>query len=141
MDNFLTKEKAMIITEPFYNLFRAGKRDWDVGFDSMADDWKAYYTNTEFRNKTETRNFLKGFFDLIPDINVEIKHVLVDEDFAIFRTELSGTPKGDWVVPYTGRSFHVMDLDIHRIKDGKLIELYHVEDWFLGVNQLTGKAK
>jgi steroid delta-isomerase-like uncharacterized protein len=106
---------------------------------SLADDWKAYYNNNEYRTKEETREFLQKFFEEIPDINVDIKQIAVEGDIITVRSEMTGTPKGDFLgVPHSGRSFRIMTIDFNRVKDGKLIELYHVESWTTAIEQLRG---
>ncbi len=138
-EKIMTNEEALSILEPFYNLFRAQKRDWNKALESLDDSWKAYYSNNEYRDKNDTQQCLQGFFDLIPDINVEIKQISVDNDVIAVRSELTGTPKGDFLVPYTGRSFKIMTVDFNRVKDGKLVELYHSEDWETARQQLSGE--
>lgn len=137
--NRLTKEQAMAILEPFYNLFRADKRDWDKALAILDEDWKAYYTNTAYRTRSETQDYIQGLFDLVPDIQVEIKDLIIGEDSIAVRSELSGTPKADFMVPYSGRKFSIMTIDINRIKDGKIMELYHAEDWGTAIKQLSGQ--
>ena len=129
----------MALIEPFYNLFRADKRDWEKGFASLADDWKSYDGNDTYRNKADTRGFLEGLFSQVPDINVENLQVMVEGDWIAVRSELTGTPSGEFFgVPHTGRSFHIMAIDFNRHKDGKLVELYHDENWLIAIAQLRG---
>ena len=42
-------------------------------------------------------------------------------------------------VPHSGRSFKIMTIDIHTVKDGKLVTAHHVEDWASALRQLAGK--
>ena len=136
----ITHEEALAIITPFYDLFRADKRDWDKALAVLDDNWKAYYTNEKFRGKTETRPFLQGLFDLVPDIDVEILQLVVEDGVIAARCELSGTPKDDFMVPHSGKSFSIMTIDIHRVnEDGKIIELYHAEDWMTAIEQLSVK--
>jgi len=139
METKMTKEEAMAIIEPFYNLFRANKRDWDKAMSILSDDWRAYYTNTEYRSRTDTRPYLQGLFDLVPDINVDIKQIIIDGDSIAVRSELSGTPNADFLVPYSGNYFSIMTIDINIIKDGKIDRLYHAEDWGTAIKQLSEK--
>jgi predicted ester cyclase len=134
----LTHEEARAIIEPFYDLFRTDKRDWDKGLAVLDDNWKGYYTNNKFRNKTETRPFLKGLFDIVPDIDVEILALYLDGNTVSARCELSGTPVQDFMVPYSGRKFSIMTIDIHKIENGKIVELHHAEDWSTAIRQLQG---
>jgi predicted ester cyclase len=133
-----TEARALI--EPFYDLFRSKERDWDAGFAVLAEDWRSYYTNNQYRTKADTRPYVEGLFDLVPDIAVDIHQVTVDGPVIAVRSELSGTPKSDFMVPYSGRSFTIMTIDLHRVgPDGKLATLYHLEDWGTAVKQLKGE--
>ena len=38
-------------------------------------------------------------------------------------------------VPHGGKSFRIMSIDIHTVKDGKLQRAYHVEDWIGAARQ------
>ena len=135
----LTHDQALAVIAPFYDLFRADKRDWDKGMDSLAHDWKSYDGNDTFRDKTETRKFLEGFFAAVPDIHVENLQVIVEGEWIAVRSELTGTPKGElFGVPHTGRRFHIMAVDFNRHKDGKLVELLHCENWVIAIAQLRG---
>ncbi len=138
-DSELTYDEALALITPFYNLFRTDKRDWEAGFDSLAEDWRSYDGNDTYRGKADTRVFLEGFFDAIPDINVVNLQLTIQGDVIAVRSELTGTPKGDFFgVPHTGRSFHIMACDFNRVRDGKVVELYHCENWAIAVAQLRG---
>jgi len=137
----MDRDLARATIEPFYDLFRTQRRDWERGLAVLAPGWKGYYTNDEYRTKDDTRPFLQGLFDLVPDIDVRILHVSVDAETIAVRSELSGTPAGDFLVPHTGRSFRIMTIDLHTVgADGLLTELFHVEDWSSASRQLIGSA-
>jgi predicted ester cyclase len=138
MEN-LTKEQALTIIEPFYNLFRSDKRDWDKALAILDEGWKAYYTNTDYRTVADTREYIQGLFELVPDIQVKILDLIIDGETIAVRSELSGTPKADFLVPYSGKKFSIMTIDINKTKDGKIMELYHAEDWGTAIKQLSGQ--
>jgi predicted ester cyclase len=135
----LTKDQALTIIEPFYNLFRSDKRDWDKAIAILDDGWKAYYTNTDYRTVADTREYIQGLFELVPDIQVKILDLIIDGETIAVRSELSGTPKADFLVPYSGKKFSIMTIDINKTKDGKIMELYHAEDWGTAIKQLSGQ--
>jgi predicted ester cyclase len=139
MGNILTREQAFEIITPFYNLFRSDVRDWNKGFGILADNWRSYYTNDKFRTKEDTRPYLEGLFEIVPDINVDIKEYHVVDDMVAVRSELSGTPVKDFMVPHSGNKFSIMTIDFNKIKDGKIYELHHLEDWGTAINQLSNK--
>ena len=58
----------------------------------------------------------------------------------VVRSRATGTPKGAFFgVDGQGRSFDIMTIDIHEIKNGLISRTYHVEDWAGALNQLKGK--
>jgi len=137
----LSREQAAELIEPFYNLFRWNRRDWEAGFAVLSDSWRSYYTNVDYRTREETRPYIAGLFELVPDIDVEILDLQVADDTIVVRTELSGTPARDFMVPHSGRRFHIMTIDLHRVENGKIVELHHLEDWGTAIKQLTGAEK
>ncbi|MCK8058465.1 MULTISPECIES: ester cyclase [unclassified Fusibacter] len=139
----ITKDRALEIITPFYDLFRSDKRDWEKGFDSLHDDWVSRDGNgpNAFRTKDQTKEYLGNFFKMIPDINVKNLDVFVNGEWIIVRSELTGTPAGDQFLgePVTGKPFHIMALDMNRVdENGKLVELYHCENWAIAIMQVRG---
>ncbi len=81
-------------------------------------------------------NFAKS----IPDMRFDIKEVLVAGNRVIVRGEVSGTPSGElFGVPHTGRSFRIIALDIQTIRDGRIAQTYHLENWLSALGQLRAK--
>ncbi|MBU0552452.1 ester cyclase [Myxococcota bacterium] len=79
-----------------------------------------------------------GFGRLIPDLRWEIQDVLVAGDRLIVRSRATGTPTGAFFgVPYGGRSFDIMAIDIHTVEAGRLVKVHHVEDWATALRQLA----
>jgi predicted ester cyclase len=135
----ITHEEALALINPFYNLFRSDKRDWEKGMACLSEDWKSYDGNDTFRNKADTKPFLEGLFSIVPDIYVNTLQVAVEDDWIAVRSELTGTPAKEFFgVPPSGRKFHIMAVDFNRHKDGKLVELFHCENWAIAIAQLRG---
>jgi hypothetical protein len=42
-------------------------------------------------------------------------------------------------VPFTGKAFSIMSIDIHTIRDGRIQTTFHLEDWAGALRQLTGQ--
>lgn len=82
-----------------------------------------------------------GYFaKLIPDLNWKVVEIIQAGDRVIVRGRGSGTPKGPFFgVDGKGKSFDILSIDIHVIKDGKIAKTYHVEDWVGAIRQLKGK--
>ena len=137
----MEQAEARALIDPFYNLFRADERDWEAGFAVLAEDWKSYYTNDLYRTKADTRPYIEGLFEIVPDINVTILQTVVEGNTVAVRSELTGTPNRDFMVPYSGKTFSIMTIDIHSVTDnGQLQTLHHLEDWGTAIRQLGGNT-
>ena len=65
----------------------------------------------------------------IPDLSVKVDLLLADGDFVTDRWVATGTQTGELMgVPPSNKSFTVTGIDIWRIENGKLKELWHQED-------------
>jgi predicted ester cyclase len=83
---------------------------------------------------------LAGFGKAIPDLQWDIKEVLVAGSKVVVRGEASGTPAGEFFgMPHTGRSFRIMSIDVHTVADGRIVHSHHVEDWAGALRQLSAK--
>ncbi len=81
-----------------------------------------------------------GFGKLIPDLNWSVQEMIQEGDKIVVRGRATGTPKGPlFGVDGKGRSFDILTIDIHTVKDGKIVRTFHVEDWAGALRQLSGK--
>jgi len=138
----MTVEQARKQVAPFYEMLNqpAIKDIKALSEQALSPDWKSYSSETDFKGRDGFVAQVGGFGKLIPDLKWDIKDVLVDGNRIIVRSEASGTPVGPFFgVPASGKSFKIMTIDIHTIKDGKAITAHHVEDWAGALRQLSAK--
>ena len=107
----------------------------------MADNWVSI---GDYSGKTKSPGAfvsqIGGFGNLIPDMNWEMIEVIETGDKVIVRGRATGTPQGPMFgIDGQGRGFDIMSIDIHTIKDGKIVDTHHVEDWASALRQLSGK--
>lgn len=79
---------------------------------------------------------------VVPDLTWVPQEVIALEDGRfVVRGLASGTPVGPFfgVDPPTGRSFSIMSIDILTLEDGKIVNIYHLEDWTSAIAQLTAE--
>lgn len=140
----LTSEKARELVQPFYDLFNPGG-DVAKARAVFHPDWKSYYATDGFKTLDQTMGFIGGpLRQMVPDLTWEIKSVSVtDKNEIVVRGEGSGTPVGEsfFGQPVTGKSFRIMSIDVHAVKDGKVVTSHHIEDWFRAMAQLRADAK
>ncbi|MEM1161859.1 MAG: ester cyclase [Pseudomonadota bacterium] len=134
-------QKAVV--EPFYAfLSNSGSETHAAAARaSMAEGWQSI---GDYSGKAKSADGffkqLNGFSKLIPDMNWEMVEVIEAGDKVIVRGKATGTPVGPMFgVDGQGKSFEIMSIDIHTIKDGKIVTSHHVEDWAGALRQLSGK--
>lgn len=80
--------------------------------------------------------------EVVPDLTWEPQEIIpLDDGRYVVRGIAAGTPVGPFfgVDPPTGRSFEIMSIDILTLQEGKVIQVYHLEDWTSAIAQLTAE--
>ena len=93
------------------------------------------------KNAEQLMQQLEFFWKVVPDLIWQPKVIANDGDTYIVRSIATGTPNGDFMgVPTDGtKSFEIMTIDMHTMKDGKILKTHHVEDWATAMKQLSPK--
>jgi len=77
----------------------------------------------------------------LPDLRVELAHILADGDVALAHGTVRGTATGRlYGAPATKRSFQASFFDYVRLQDGQIIERVQQADVLTQMRQLYGKA-
>lgn len=137
----MTPEQARAMVAPFYDVLnRPAGKDVAAAIEGCTKpDWRSHGSAGQSKGRAEFVGQVQGFGKLLPDLTWKIEEVLVAGDRVIVRSEASATPAGEFFgVPVTGRSFRVMAIDVHTVQDGKLAQVFHVEDWATALRQLKG---
>jgi predicted ester cyclase len=135
----MTPDTARTIVAPFYDaLTQSATKDVAGIIGAICHaDWRSFAGETTSKWRGKFIAQVAGFGKVIPDLAWNIKEALVDGDRIVVRSEASGTPISElFGVPPGGKSFRIMTIDIHTVKDGKLAVAYHVEDWAGAPRQL-----
>jgi steroid delta-isomerase-like uncharacterized protein len=83
------------------------------------------------------KRFATAMRTAFPDLQTTHEDTIAQGDKVVIRWTLSGTHTGPWLgIPPTGRSFGVSGIDIFRILDGKLAELWQEADTLGFLQQL-----
>lgn len=138
----MTVDQARAIVAPFYDALNAapGRDAAALVLGATAPDWESCGNNETCSPREKVAPGIAGFSKAIPDLKWQIKEVLVSGDRVIVRAEASGAPAGAFMgVPHGGKSFKVMSIDVHTVRDGKIVRSYHVEDWMGASRQLSAK--
>jgi steroid delta-isomerase-like uncharacterized protein len=77
----------------------------------------------------------------MPDYQVEHQDVLVDGDRVAVRNTVSGTHQGAFMgLAPTGRRIEMRTMDVHQVRDGRIVTTWHLEDFAGLMAQLTAPA-
>ena len=105
----------------------------------LADNFVSY-GSVDNKGKEQLIGQLGFFWKLIPDLKWEPQDIINEGNKYVVRSKATGTPNGDFMgLPTDGsKSFNIMTIDIHKIEDGKIVEVHHLEDWGTAMKQLKG---
>jgi predicted ester cyclase len=138
----LSVEQARALVAPFYEALNASpERDAAaLVLAATAPEWVSCSGNDTCSPRDKVAPGIAGFSKAVADLKWEIKDVLVAGDRIVVRGEASGTPAGSFMgVPHGGKSFRIMSIDIHTVRDGKLVRAHHIEDWMGAARQLSAR--
>jgi ketosteroid isomerase-like protein len=141
----LAEAQARAVIAPWYALFNQPVQSdvvKTVHEQLLAPNYQSCWgvLPGECWGREQSMKVVGNFAKSIPDMRFDIKEVLVAGNRVIVRGEVSGTPSGElFGVPHTGRSFRIIALDIQTIKDGRIVQTYHLENWLSALGQLRAK--
>ena len=141
----LTETQARAVIAPWYTLFNqpvAAEVVKAVHEQLLSPDYQSCWgvLPGECWGREQSIKVVSNFARSIPDMKFDIKEVLVSGNRVVVRGEVSGTPSGDlFGVPYAGKSFRILAIDIQTIRDGKMVQTYHLENWLSALGQLRAK--
>lgn len=94
--------------------------------------------SVESKGAEQLMGQLEFFWKLIPDLKWEPQEIVNDGDVYVVRSIATGTPNGNFMgLPTDGtKSFKIMTMDMHTMKDGKFVSTHHIEDWGTAMKQL-----
>ena len=86
------------------------------------------------------RQFFSELRSAFPDLNIEVEHMVTDDDNVAFAYTVTGTHQGDFMgVPATGRQVSARGMQIGRFENGKLAERWGSSDE-LGILKQLGEV-
>lgn len=88
--------------------------------------------------KAGLKQALEIFRNAFPDSQIAIEQLVAEGDKVVDHATFRGTHTGDlFGVPPTGKPVIIHASDVYRIADGKIVELWHIED-IVGIMQQIG---
>ena len=85
----------------------------------------------------EFRASVGGFIAAFPDLRIDVRHLVAEDDMVSTWVTYEGTHHGEFAgVPASGRQIKIAVWDLMRISDGRIVELTEYCDLFALMNQI-----
>jgi steroid delta-isomerase-like uncharacterized protein len=129
---------AKSLVRQFYDAVGAG--NLSVIDELVADD---FVEREAFPGLEPNKEGVKQFFAMLrsafPDLRMEVREMLADDDLVSVRVIATGTHEGDFMgMSSSGRRIEVQVFDIFRIRDGQVTEHWGLMDAMTMMQQLGG---
>lgn len=114
----------------FYNLFNRG--DWNGIREMLAPNVVDHDAQPGQAAGAEgVMQVLQLFKNAFPDMEITVEDLLAEGDLVVDRVSAQGTQTGAMLgIPPTNKAVHLQAINTHRYADGKVAELWHLEDNF-----------
>ena len=105
----------------------------------VVEDWVSIPTPRGGKGAEGMIKTLKFFGSKIPDLKWDPQEILQIGNRYVVRSIATGNPTGKFFGIEPKAGFKIMTIDIHEVKDGKIVKSYHVEEWAKAMQQVSGK--
>ena len=113
----------------FYDALTTG--DLALVDDVLAPDWEALPALRTGSGPAGWKASIEHLRRVFSGLTVTVEDVLVDGDRAAVRTVTRGVHTADLLgVPGTGNQVEFRACDMHRLQDGRIVQTWHLEDYF-----------
>jgi predicted ester cyclase len=136
-----TRSAATALLTTFYSVLNSQQSDVNVLATVVAPGWRNNTSNGGFAEYDAFLGAVLGLRSAVPDLVWTIDEMLVIDDRVVVRGHGTGTPNAPLfgIMP-TGRSFSVLSIDVHTIRDGVIESTWHLEDWAGAMQQLNAPS-
>lgn len=136
----LDVDAAKAIIAPFYAALTSTSREdmeRNLGQATVAE-WQNCGTNDACESRSATLARWAARPSIVPDLRWELREILVSGDHVVVRGQDTGTPVAPMFgIAPKGHSFSIMTIDVHEVRDGKIVRSHHLEDWARATQQLS----
>jgi steroid delta-isomerase-like uncharacterized protein len=117
------------IVRAFYEPFRNG--DASIYGDILADDWiDVPLSPGQEQGPAGMKGQIEAFRHAMPDYNVTHEDVIVSGARVAVRNTVTGTHRGAFMgLEPTGRRIEMRTMDMHQVRDGRIVTTWHLEDF------------
>jgi steroid delta-isomerase-like uncharacterized protein len=125
----MSASEATELVRAFYEPFRTG--DASIYGKILADDWADLpLAPGQPQGPSGMPAQIAAFRQAFPDYDVVNEDIVVGGDRVAVRNTVSGTHRGAFMghAP-TGRRIAIRTMDMHEIRDGRIVTTWHLEDF------------
>jgi steroid delta-isomerase-like uncharacterized protein len=128
------------VVRAFYEPFRTG--DTATYSQVLATDWVDLpLAPGQQQGPAGMAGQIALFRQAMPDYDVHHEDLIVDGDRVAVRNTVSGTHQGAFMGHQpTGRRIEMRTMDVHQVRDGKIVSTWHLEDFAGLMAQLNAPA-
>lgn len=137
---FANGDKAVV--EAFYSQLLSNPNAADIATRTrkvVTEDWVSIPTPRGGKGAEGLVKTLKKFGKAIPDMKWQPQEILQVGNRYVVRSIATGTPAGKFFGKPAQGAYKIMTIDIHEVKDGRIVKSYHVEDWARAMRQVAVK--
>ncbi len=124
----MSTEENKALIRRWYDLWIG--REWESLYSLHADDFQDH--NPGPGQEAGIQGVAQSLGTLIrafPDCHIELTHLIAEGDLVVDHAVLTGTHKSEiYDIPASGKTVRVTATNIWRITDGKIAEIWHVQD-------------
>jgi steroid delta-isomerase-like uncharacterized protein len=133
-------QRIIDVVRAFYEPFRTG--DTSIYGEILADDWLDIpLAPGQQQGPAGMAAQIALFRHAMPDYDVKHEDLVAGGDRVAVRNTVSGTHQGAFMGHEpTGRRIEMRTMDIHQVRDGKIVTTWHLEDFAGLMAQLNAPA-
>jgi len=129
------EENKRILRATYERWWNAG--DVDSVDELVADDYVDHSAVVTSQGKEGLKELIREFHQGFPDMGEQLEDAIAEEDKVVGRFRMWGTHSGPFLgIPPTGRRVEITGIDIFRIVDGKIVEMWYEDDLMSMMRQI-----
>ncbi len=132
-----TREEVLNTVFEFVDKTNEG--DLQAAADMHSPDCITYFPGMPPMNQEVWKPFFLSYFAAFPDLRVNTRRedAIIEGDLMAGRYTLTGTHRGDFMgIPATGKRINIFGINIFRVRDGKVVEEWDMNDGLSMFQQL-----
>lgn len=118
--------------EAVYSMFEDGwsRGEIDSFDETVADSVQFHYAGSPRKlTRDEMSQFIIRWREAFPDLRMDLEEILIEDNLVATRLTLIGTHEGPWAgAEPTGKQVTMALMMFFRFEEGKMVELWEVDD-------------